>query len=392
MILSKQPMHYLAQELDCYLADFAKAAGSPTAGEDIGYWLWDLEDTENVCVTSDIWNHLGYCTEQMPHLAWTWENLTIGMDHSVLPHRIVEKLGATDTVYDEIIRVINAASRTVHLRCRGTILRDSDGTPIRLFCAISEMSITTSIGPSRSLGALEQALAEKEQINDDLRHLVYSMSHDIMSPLRSIAAALKETRREMDAGRCNDAGLMLELCDASVNRLLGTLRDLKTYFTSSASAQSSLAPVSVKMIASQVSMDLGHLISETKSRVTCDGDHDVVAEPAQLRILLQNLVENAIKFGSLNGPANVQIITSALPDGRIRLSVADDGKGIAEDRLSEIFTPFKRLHNQSEAAGSGLGLAICRKIADNFNASIFAQSHSTGGACFSIDFPAQKVA
>ncbi len=98
-------------------------------------------------------------------------------------------------------------------------------------------------------------------------------------------------------------------------------------------------------------------------------------DAAQLGILVQNLLDNAIKFTPAGGQINLNLSTS---DEAVRLSVADTGIGIPEDDLPQLFSRFHRGRNASAYPGSGLGLAIAKVIVDQHGASIFVDSSNTG--------------
>lgn len=79
-------------------------------------------------------------------------------------------------------------------------------------------------------------------------------------------------------------------------------------------------------------------------------------------------------------------------DGRVRLSVCDNGIGIAAEDRERIFEPFQRLHRQDEYPGTGVGLALCRRIAQRHGGGIRVDSAPGQGACFTVDLPAAEQA
>jgi signal transduction histidine kinase len=109
----------------------------------------------------------------------------------------------------------------------------------------------------------------------------------------------------------------------------------------------------------------------------------VLADETALRMLLSNLVSNAIKYGRPRG--QVTVSAAAEPD-RVLLSVADDGIGIAADQLPHIFEEFYRVRNGSTAGvgGTGMGLAICQRIAEELGGSIDVTSTPGVGTTFTV--------
>ena len=104
--------------------------------------------------------------------------------------------------------------------------------------------------------------------------------------------------------------------------------------------------------------------------------------PAAIRRALRNLIDNAVRYGE---HANVTMTTK---DSEIRIAVEDDGPGIDEAQLEDVFAPFVRLENSrnTETGGAGLGLAIARTIARAHGGDVVLQNREGGGlrAIFSV--------
>lgn len=108
----------------------------------------------------------------------------------------------------------------------------------------------------------------------------------------------------------------------------------------------------------------------------------IMGNAVQLGNLIQNLLDNAIKFTPASGQINVKLSTL---DGIVQLSVADTGIGIAEEDIPHLFSRFHRGRNASAYPGSGLGLAIIKTIADHHRATIDVKRKSIG-TMFTIRF------
>ena len=99
--------------------------------------------------------------------------------------------------------------------------------------------------------------------------------------------------------------------------------------------------------------------------------------------MLQNLLENAYKYGKQDGTTKV---TLKKDKNHVRLLVEDDGIGIANDQLNLIFDRFFRASNKSGITGSGLGLSIVKKIVDMHKGNIEVTSEEGRGTTFTITF------
>lgn len=112
----------------------------------------------------------------------------------------------------------------------------------------------------------------------------------------------------------------------------------------------------------------------------------IKGDAAQLANLIQNLLDNAIKFTPPGGQVHVKL--NALDDG-VELTVADTGIGIPKDDIPHLFSRFHRGRNASTYPGSGLGLAIVKAIADQHGARIFVES-DPNGTVFVAQFSRQE--
>jgi signal transduction histidine kinase len=152
-----------------------------------------------------------------------------------------------------------------------------------------------------------------------------------------------------------------------------------------------LRPVEVGRLMQQIESDLGPLLVRTEGSIECGPQPMVMADEALLRIVLNNLASNGLKF-SRRGVTPVVRITVESADGGHRIHVSDNGIGIAEDHQRDIFDMFKRLHTRKHHEGSGLGLSVCRRIAQLHGGSISVQSTPDEGSRFTLHLPAAPAA
>jgi len=123
----------------------------------------------------------------------------------------------------------------------------------------------------------------------------------------------------------------------------------------------------------------------------------------QLFRLLQNIIENAIKFVRSDVEPRIQIELSEqlgreLSDMGVSaddkayqvIRIVDNGVGFSDENAERIFRIFQRLHGKSEYPGTGIGLAICKKIVDNHKGAIKAQGVPMKGATFIIVLPVNQ--
>jgi signal transduction histidine kinase len=113
----------------------------------------------------------------------------------------------------------------------------------------------------------------------------------------------------------------------------------------------------------------------------------VNADADALERIVQNLVDNAVQHG---GPGVSVRVTVEQDDGRVRLTVTDNGPGMPSELVPRMFERFTRgaAGRASDSGGTGLGLAIARQLAESQGGALTAQSELGQGATFTLEFPA----
>ena len=111
------------------------------------------------------------------------------------------------------------------------------------------------------------------------------------------------------------------------------------------------------------------------------------ADPSQMRQLLQNLIENALKYHKPDIPPVIHLDCQPSQNGCWEISVQDNGIGLDEKFSERIFVPLERLHGRSAYEGTGIGLAICKKIVSRHGGRITVKSQLGEGSTFTITLP-----
>jgi K+-sensing histidine kinase KdpD len=106
-------------------------------------------------------------------------------------------------------------------------------------------------------------------------------------------------------------------------------------------------------------------------------------EPVLIQLLLNNLLENAHKYASVDTPVSIELFTK---DNKIVLNVKDQGVGILPNEREKIFEKFYRIGTEftRSTKGTGLGLYLCKRIADFHNASLSVASNQPNGSIFTF--------
>jgi len=230
---------------------------------------------------------------------------------------------------------------------------------------------------------LERLAADAQESNRELASLGAIAFHDLMQPMQTLFGYLQM----ISDGKAADEEQVRHWaarCGRSVQRMHGMLESLAS--RSQAGPRGlELSPVDCRALLSDVLADLVPAISAADALVEVDALPTLVADAAQLRELLQNLIANGLKFTRAGVRPKIHV-TAAREDGAWRLVVADNGVGIPAAFRTEIFEPFRRLAG-SGRPGSGLGLYTCKRIAQRHGGAIWAERGEPAGTRMCVRIP-----
>ena len=145
-------------------------------------------------------------------------------------------------------------------------------------------------------------------------------------------------------------------------------------------------PVDGEAALAAVLDSLSAAVQRTGAVITHDPLPTVRANPFRFRMLLQNLMDNALKFHA-DGPLTIHVGVRRESPEFWEFAVRDNGIGFAPDQREKVFNLFQRLHPRSRYAGSGTGLPICRKIVEGYGGRIWAESTPGEGSTFLFTLP-----
>lgn len=224
--------------------------------------------------------------------------------------------------------------------------------------------------------------------NMELRSFAHVAAHDLQTPLRSIAGfaqLLRQSAREKLTERETD---WLALVIDNTQRLQKLIQELLTYARLDAQARP-LERANLKELVDKVLATLTAPIGEAGAEVTY-GDLPVLSvDRTQFAQLMQNLIENAIKYRS-DQPPKVTIACERREREWV-FSVTDNGMGIEARHQQQIFEIFRRLHTYNDIPGTGIGLAICRRVVERHGGRMWVESAPGKGSTFCFTLPLEKA-
>jgi PAS domain S-box-containing protein len=234
--------------------------------------------------------------------------------------------------------------------------------------------------------ALRERAAQLERSNADLEGFAYAASHDLQEPLRSIQLGAETVLRSAGERLDDDERAVLSRLTQDAARMsaqVDALMDVAR--TARGDEPDGAAPVELAL--EDALSALRTTIEEAGAQVDVVRPLPVAAAPrAELAIILQNLIANALKFNRPGVPAHVTV-SGRLDDGCAEVRVADEGLGLTEGDRRRIFGIFARA--RPDVPGSGIGLALVRRILERRGGSIAVESAGPDqGAEFAMRLPA----
>jgi two-component system NtrC family sensor kinase len=255
----------------------------------------------------------------------------------------------------------------------------------------AEARAAKALAEARAAMAEELARANQElaHANRELEAFSYSVSHDLRAPLRTISAftyAIMEDFGDHIDDRARDHIRRVLAATARMSDLIDALLEL---------ARISRAPigrhrVDLSQLATIVLDELSR--REPMRVVALDITPGIMidADARLIRILLDNLLGNAWKFTARAKPAQIAVGREARGENETVLFVRDNGAGFDMSQVDRLFTPFQRLHHDTEFVGTGIGLATVRRIVERHGGKIWAEGSIGGGAKISFTVPATR--
>jgi two-component system phosphate regulon sensor histidine kinase PhoR len=232
-------------------------------------------------------------------------------------------------------------------------------------------------------------ITELRRADQIRRDFVANVSHELRTPLTAIRGYV-EALSDDDASP-EDSRRFLDVIARHTRRMERLVGDLLRLARLDAGQETvELTACDTQMLASGVIADLSSAADERGQRVelsVAPGGEKIRADPAKLHDALRNLVANAIAYA----PEHTSIRIDAVPvDGRVALSVSDEGPGIPDEDLARVFERFYRVDKSRarDPGGTGLGLAIVKHLVELHGGQVHVENRPQGGARFTITLPA----
>jgi PAS domain S-box-containing protein len=293
---------------------------------------------------------------------------------------ILERASADGQGYDLQYQIVrpDGEIREVHSRVRPE--RSDDGDVIRLTGVLQD--ITSSNRLARDLGRVNAELHQVNQLNADVLGVV---GHDARAPLSLVLGHLEMLQETwQDASEEDRLGRVDRALGAAL-RLSALLEDILAMANFESGT---IATRPIRVLVHEVVVDaLDTLQGRADVEVRRDADQVALVDPFHLRQMIANLVSNALRYGE--PPV---VVTLREEGGSVWIEVKDDGPGVPEAFVPQLFDRFTRPVDPTPGRrpGSGFGLYIVRRLAEANGARISYAPGVAGGSVFTLVLPAVR--
>jgi len=229
--------------------------------------------------------------------------------------------------------------------------------------------------------------------NKELEQFAYITSHDLKEPLTTISGLISLLVDEYDDKLDESGKMSLNFINESSERMTNLIDSLLEY--SRLGKSTDQQTINCNGLLKQVTDDLDNVIKRTHATVSVSNLPNIEGSELEIRLLFQNLINNAIKFSK---PYTKPIVTvdfkdvfdSELGTNAWKFSIEDNGIGIADKHKEKVFAIFQRLHTREEYEGTGIGLAHCKKIVESHGGNLWFESTLGEGSTFFFTIPKQS--
>lgn len=342
-------------------------------------WGWNIE-TGAVAWSDGIEKLFGMDPGQFDGKYETYLSLIHPDDLPLIQQSIDKALSSENYNYVVEHRLIWPNGGVRWLEGRGKVYRDANGKPVRM--AGTVVDVTSRKNAEMERERLIHELADK---NTELEQFTYTVSHDLKAPIITIKGFLGFLGEDIRSGNRERADKdIVRITEAvdKMHRLLNELLELSRI----GRLMNDPEPISFRSLIDEALDVLQGHIQSSSAQVKVIGEFPVVfGDRRRLLEVLQNLIDNAVKFSSGQSAPVVEIGCGGKEKGMPVFFVRDNGIGIHPEHHERVFGLFNKL--DPTADGTGVGLALVKRIVEYHGGRIWIESAPGQGANFLFTLP-----
>ncbi|HEY3402011.1 MAG TPA: HAMP domain-containing sensor histidine kinase [Ohtaekwangia sp.] len=244
---------------------------------------------------------------------------------------------------------------------------------------VVDLLLIALMGMSMVMWLLEDEREKLEKANNELDRFLYSTSHDLRAPIASILGLTYLGKIEFQEER---ARLFMDMIESRIKKLDMVISDILS-LSRSKKLDAKIQPIDLKILIDDTITDIK--FNKGASDIALEyeaGDHQFHSDYNQMKIIMANLMSNAVKYHNLNQPTPFIKIAFSRNKDCVSIAVQDNGKGIPPESLPKIFEMFYRASLDTE--GTGLGLYIVKEALSKIKGTIEVKSELNKGSTFTI--------
>jgi PAS domain S-box-containing protein len=346
-----------------------------------GIWEWDIA-TDQTTWDASVESMAAIDRETFRGTLADWIGLMHPDDAGNVPEakrRAVEE----NQPYAVEFRIRGREGDWRHWMARGHLL-GGRGQPLKL------VGIAWDVTEARlAQQQIQQYATELERKNHEMEQFMYSVSHDLKSPVVTFKGFLGILNEDLQAGKIDEALASARRLGNATQRMSSLIEDLLQFSRVGRGTERPETVDVAALVRELAEEELDHYGADGV-QIDIQGDMpQIVADPTSVSRLFQNLLENAFKYGR-SGPQPRIEAGGGIVGEQIHFYVRDNGTGIPKEYQSKIFGLFQRLDSSQE--GTGIGLAIVSKIMEVHGGRAWVESDQGQGAAFWLAFPARFLA
>lgn len=220
--------------------------------------------------------------------------------------------------------------------------------------------------------------------NQQIEEFTYMATHDLKAPINNINAIAGQLKSNINNLQVQETETYLQYLQTSSKRMLALVSNLLENAKIGNSEFQNR--INTNQIVQEILEDFSEKIKSSKAIIHVQNLPYLNCYPLEMRLVFQNLIDNALKFVPENKIPVIDIGYSVEPNC-YKFHIADNGIGISEKEIGTIFNAFHRIHSKKEYEGSGIGLYGCKKVIHNHHGEIWVESKIHKGTTFYFTLP-----
>jgi two-component system CheB/CheR fusion protein len=310
----------------------------------------------------------------------SWYNRLHPDDKEKVIEGVNEVINMGSKQWSDEFRFMKADGTYAYLFGRGYVLQNEYSIPYRMLGSLVDLTSLKNVQDE-----LQKTNQDLVKINEDLDNFVYTASHDLRAPIINLDGLLTNLNKQLQTEN-QDVNFILDLMKTTVDKFKNTINDLTDISRIQRNKQEDIKWIDLAELTEDIYVNIRDIIVSTQADIQTDFSacQGIMFSKRNMYSILYNLLSNAVKYRSPERSPKV-VVKTAIHNEYVLLTVKDNGLGISEKHIINLFTMFKRFHDHVD--GSGVGLYIVKRIIENAGGYIEVESELSKGTTFYVYLP-----